>query len=335
MQQKPPDTNFVPPLVRVGGKRPVIAEAPGSTESERLEPLCGGAGSWLRGKVNESGKRTGGIIGEAGLNDEDISYANVINCRPPNNLFPTDVGPDGYISKAEAQVAGEHCRSGHLWPMLRSRKWERLDLLGDKPLRFLGRKGEGIKKWRGSPLRIEGLNDNKPIAIPTYHPAYVARDQSVLPIVVHDLQKGLVCPPEYYSPTPTVEEVRAFNFKKFAFDIETEGFSRRVKMVGLCARPYFALAVPFRGEYLVELRRIFREASEIIGHNSTQFDLPILAEHNVVPGVETKCWDTMLMHHLRFPDFDHDLEFVGTQFTSKPAWKGEKGSLEWYCCRDT
>jgi DNA polymerase I-like protein with 3'-5' exonuclease and polymerase domains len=43
----------------------------------------------------------------------------------------------------------------------------------------------------------------------------------------------------------------------------------------------------------------------------------------------------MLLQHLLFPDFPHDLEFVASQFLSKPAWKSDKSVLETYCCRDT
>jgi DNA polymerase-1 len=46
--------------------------------------------------------------------------------------------------------------------------------------------------------------------------------------------------------------------------------------------------------------------------------------------------DTMLQQHLICPDLPHDLEFVGSQFVSKPAWKQDKsGGWEPYCCRDT
>lgn len=47
-----------------------------------------------------------------------------------------------------------------------------------------------------------------------------------------------------------------------------------------------------------------------------------------------KVYDTMLLQHLVFPDFAHDLEFVGSQFCSKPAWKDQKECLQIYCCRD-
>jgi len=44
----------------------------------------------------------------------------------------------------------------------------------------------------------------------------------------------------------------------------------------------------------------------------------------------------MLMQHLLQPDLPHDLGFLGSFFTNKPAWKHLSGDdEELYCCRDT
>jgi DNA polymerase I-like protein with 3'-5' exonuclease and polymerase domains len=107
------------------------------------------------------------------------------------------------------------------------------------------------------------------------------------------------------------------------------------EMVGLCASATTAMCVPIRGEYISELKRIFRDAKVIIGHNSIQFDLPRLQRLGIKVSEECEHHDTMLLQHLVFPDFPHDLEFVGSQFVSKPAWKSDKQTLEVYCCRDT
>ena len=51
---------------------------------------------------------------------------------------------------------------------------------------------------------------------------------------------------------------------------------------------------------------------------------------------KAQVFDTMLLQHLVCPDLPHDLEFVGSQFVSKPAWKDDKTEgWELYCCRDT
>lgn len=51
-----------------------------------------------------------------------------------------------------------------------------------------------------------------------------------------------------------------------------------------------------------------------------------------------KVYDTLLIQHLLQPDLPHDLEFVASIFSNKPAWKHEGKGEPWYwelrCCRD-
>jgi DNA polymerase I-like protein with 3'-5' exonuclease and polymerase domains len=174
-------------------------------------------------------------------------------------------------------------------------------------------------------------------ALATIHPAALMRDQVLLPVVINDLRKSLQQPPENYILHPSIEQVRAFTATEFAFDIETAywfGDAARITMVGLSDRLYHAMVVPFQGEYVRELKRIFRAARAVIGHNSIQFDMPILRDNGVILSGECQEFDTMLLQHLRFPDLPHDLEFVGSQFSNKPAWKADKKDFELYCARD-
>lgn len=326
MREMFPDATFVAP--REGKNlRLEIGEAPGETENELGKPFAGTSGGFLRSMYHK-----------AGLDEQANSALNVIQCQPPNNIFPTDPEARSYVSAEVASSIVKHCRNAHVLPFLRSRPWERIDLFGDKALRAIGERGGGISLWRGSILTVPAL-DNARIAVPTFHPAYIARDQSMLPVVVNDLRKPLVIEPERYTIYPTVEEVRSFTATRFAFDIETVGWqtgTTRISMVGLSAEDYTSIVVPFEGPYIEELKRIFINATEVIGQNLVQFDLPILAANGVVIRSPKDCmvWDIMLMHHLRFPVFPHNLEFIGKQFTNKGAWKADKVSMETYCARD-
>jgi DNA polymerase I-like protein with 3'-5' exonuclease and polymerase domains len=227
----------------------------------------------------------------------------------------------------------QHCIKTHVEPVLRARPWRRIDIFGDKPLKFLVGKDEGITKWRGSPLPIPILGE-KPICIPTLHPAFVARTQEMFPVVVNDLSKSLITPPEHYNLYPSLADLRDFTATEFAFDIETNGWTQEITLVGICDKPFHVLVVPFRGQYVDELKRIFANAKSVIGHNSLQFDLPVLRKSGVLVAEDCELWDTMLLQHLRFPSLPHDLEFVGSQFSNKPAWKHQKASLELYNARD-
>jgi len=321
-----PDNTFVAPkmphperdLVRL-----VIAEAPGADEAEHGEPLIGGAGRTFSMLLEKA------RIPRAGL-----TIANCIQCRPPDNIFPTDNEARKYISKEEGDEAVKHCFENHLKPLLLFRPWKRVDLLGDKPLRLVAGRSGGVFKWRGSPLEIS-VAGVQLRGLATLHPAYLMRDQVYIPVAVNDLLKPLEIPEEHYNPYPSLDDVQNFKSDRFAFDIETRGFTKEIVCVGLSDRVGHAICVPFRGAYIPELRRIFANAKEVVGHNSLQFDLPILRDSGVAPGPSAVLYDTMLLQHLCFPDFPHDLEFVGSQFVSKPAWKHDKASLEVYCCRDT
>ena len=325
-----PDNTFVSPQLPVPHKdlvRLVIAEAPGEEEAEFGKPLVGGCGRWFDS-----------MLRQAKIDRQGLTIANCIQCRPPDNIFPGDSDSKKYITPKEADEAVSHCRRNHVEPLLSSRNWLRVDLLGDKPLRIIGGK-DGIFKWRGSPFPIDVPGNKQVPGLATLHPAYIMRDQTMFPVAVNDLTKSLEQPPEYYRPFPTLDEVREFRFKRFAFDIEKPkyrelGPNAPVEMVGLSARDCFAMCVPFTGAYIAELKRIFREAEEVVGHNCIQYDLPELRKVDVQVSETCRVYDTMLLQHLVFPDFPHDLEFVGSQFTSKPAWKDNKECLQVYCCRD-
>jgi hypothetical protein len=164
----------------------------------------------------------------------------------------------------------------------------------------------------------------------------------MLLVAANDLKKSLIEPAEHYKPHPTIEDVRNFTATTFAFDIEcprykTLGPNAPAEMVGLCSTSTEAMCVPIRGEYRSELIRIFRDARAVIGHNCIQFDLPKLQDIGIkIHEDQCQVWDTMLLQHLVCPDLPHDLEFVGSQFVSKPAWKDDKqDGWELYCCRDT
>lgn len=274
LQKLFPMNNFVAPFLVPNSTRLCVAEAPGELEAERGEPLVGTSGSWLFGKEVD-GKRSGGLYRAAGVDTATISKCNVLNCRPPDNVFPTDAAARAYISKEEGEAAVAQCLKNHVIPVLKDRKWKRIDIFGSKSLEALCGVTGGIMRWRGSPLPIPELGP-VPICIPTVHPAALARDQSLMPAVVSDLKKSLDTPPEYYNLEPSLEDVRAFTATEFAFDIETRMDTQEITMVGLCDRPYHAMCVPFAGAYKAELKRIFENAKVLYTQNGIAFDIPRL-----------------------------------------------------------
>lgn len=259
-----PNNTLVTPTIGTGN-RLVVAEAPGESEAEIGQPLVGA-----------SGKIFDALLAKARIPRDSLTIINTINCRPPQNIYPTDADARSYISEEDGEKVVRHCFQAHVEPILKSKKWARIDLLGDKALRLLTGLTEGITKWRGSPVVVPAVGD-KPVAIATFHPSYLMRDQVMFPVAVNDLKKSVVPPPEHYNLYPSLADVQAFTATEFAVDIETtREWDPTIKCVGLCARPYEAIVVPFTSLYIPELRRIFKNAKQIIGQNVVAFDLPIL-----------------------------------------------------------
>lgn len=258
-----PNRNLVPPILGPS-LRLEIAEAAGENEEIEGIPLVG-----------KSGQLIDRLWAKAGVQRTEISIANTLSCRPPNNAYPTDDVARAYCSEKEGKEIVSHCYEHHLKPLLQSRDWDRIDAIGNHALEVLT--GEsGIMKWRGSPLPLKG--ETKTRVMPILHPSYLLKDQSYIPSTISDFQKGIQTPPEFYITEPTMEEVQAFQFRKFAFDLETNGFTRQIICVGLCGEAHHAIIVPFRGPYIKELKRIFENAEEVITHNGIAFDMPIIME---------------------------------------------------------
>lgn len=335
-----PKNTFVGPKHGTGS-RLVVAEAPGEDEAIFGEPLVGSSGKWFDAMCRK-----------AGIRREELTIINTVNCRPPDNVYPTDSKATHYISHADGQATIKHCMDAHVWPLVHGKQWTRIDALGNYALQELTGL-DGILYWRGSPLPLKG--EEKVRVLPTIHPSYISRDQTMVPVVVNDLKKNTVVPPEYYNLTPSLEDVRSFTAAEFAFDIETKWGSNAITMVGLCARNYHAMVVPFTGAYIPELKRIFANARSLFGQNHLQFDIPVLQDAGIFVSPDAASWDIMLLHHLLFPQFSgdsgdedrdphrktaggHGLEFISSQFTNKPAWKelyrGQPNYWEHRCARD-
>jgi len=316
------EQNLVPPQVGPS-LRLALAEAPGREEAAQGQPLVGG-----------SGRVMNMLWGKAGIKRESLTIINTINCRPPANLYPTDPAARKYISEPDAKVAVEQCYRNHVKPLLDSRPWTRIDAIGDKALRKLTGKTDGIMKWRGSPLPVHG--EDKPKVIGILHPSYLMRDQSMIPATISDLKKGLDVPPEHYQLQPTVDDVLSFcNAKVLCFDIETDRRTNKITMVGLAVKPYYVTVVPWSGNYIGALMAVFKTAEELVGQNHISFDIPFLERNEVRFDNLKQLWDIMLLHHLVQPDCPHDLEFISSIFTQKPAWKHlNNENMALYCARD-
>ena len=120
-----------------------------------------------------------------------LTIINCIQCRPRDNKFPTDPMARKYISKSDAEQAIKHCLKHHVDPVLRSCKWNRVDLVGGKPLRIVAGNTGRISRLRGRPLRFNRPDCSELKGLAIFHPSYLMRDQAKLHVAANDLAKSL------------------------------------------------------------------------------------------------------------------------------------------------
>ena len=132
-----------------------IGEAPGADEDEQAEPFVGKAGQLLTK-----------IIQTAGLSRQSVYIANILKCRPDT---PGQSAGNRKPTAEEMQTCIPYLH-------------EQIDLIGPKVIVALGAtavegllgKTVGITKLRGQWRTYRGI----PL-MPTYHPAYLLRNQAL------------------------------------------------------------------------------------------------------------------------------------------------------------
>jgi uracil-DNA glycosylase family 4 len=150
----------------------VIGEAPGREETSRLIPFIGPSGKLLRGLMREI----------MGVHGEEVGWANVVSCWPNEGGKGNRTVTPGLIHQAA-------CR-GNLM--------EQVENIGSPFVLLVG--GVALNAFRGD-LQISSVHgqvyvwEGKWIVMPVYHPAFVLRERSNLPVLKADLGKWaeIVC----------------------------------------------------------------------------------------------------------------------------------------------
>lgn len=158
------------PLAKLGRKNIVFGEGNpnsklvfvGEGPGEREDELC-------RPFVGKSGQLLTKILEVADLKREDVFITNVVKCRPPNNRNPQ-----------EDEIA--MCTKLLLFNQIGIIEPKIICTLGAVPAKvFLGPDIK-ITKIRGKTFKIGGF-----IVIPTYHPAYILRNNNELQKFADDI----------------------------------------------------------------------------------------------------------------------------------------------------
>lgn len=112
--------------------RLVIGDMPSEEDGMKGEPFSDGTG-----RVLEM------LLRKAGIRREDVTLLTLLDYYPRDGKFPHDQGEI------------KRCIREHVMPVLLSRPWTRVDIIGEEALKYIGQKREGLFLWRGSPIAID------------------------------------------------------------------------------------------------------------------------------------------------------------------------------------
>lgn len=296
-----------------------------------------------------SGQELNRMLKEAGIVRRECFFTNVFPFQVKDiaNLCgkKADVGVDytlPHIGKAGQYILPEH---------LPALDRLRAELEGIRPnlVVALGATAcwallttNGLASLRGT-VATSSLTPFK--VLPTYHPSAILRNWALRPITVADLLKAkresdypeIRRPQRLIVVNPTLAEIWEWINTKLSTactcDIETKFGT--IEMIGFASDPQNALVVPFfdKGNYwkTFEEEREARRAVRTILENprvvkifqNGLYDLQYILKEGFRPRNCTQ--DTMLLHHALYPEMQKGLGFLGSIYTSEPAWKMMRG----------
>jgi uracil-DNA glycosylase len=192
-----------------------------------------------------------------------------------------------------------------------------------------------------APAGVEGVK-----LLPTYHPAAIFRNWNLRPIILADLLKiqrerasaHITRPARRVLINPTlveistwVSETLSLPAKMLAPDIETH--NGQIRAIGFARSRDDILVVPFISSRSGQSYWALKE-DELLAWNLVRtllespipkifqnglFDMQYLTRMSF--HVRNALHDTMLLHHVLYPELPKDLGFLGSIYTNEPAWK--------------
>jgi uracil-DNA glycosylase family 4 len=152
-----------------------IGEAPGFDEDRQGKPFVGRAGSLLTK-----------IIGAMGLSREDVYICNILKCRPPDNRdpLPDEIGACAPFLRRQIETVN---------PAF-------LCALGSYAARTLLETAQPISRLRGRFHQFRGRK-----LLPTYHPAYLLRNEDKKRDVWEDIKKLMRAMDDKNKASPAID----------------------------------------------------------------------------------------------------------------------------------
>lgn len=319
----------------------ILGEAWGEREELLRLPFVGPAGYCL----NQ-------MLDEAGIKRSECYVSNVFNLRPkPSNDIENLCAPRTAVhNDLPALRPGKYIRDEYLPELERLRA--EIDDANPNVIIAMGNTAAWallddprIGKIRGT--TTQGKTGHK--VLPTYHPAAILRQWDLRHVTVLDLMKAKresefpeVRRPRRYIHIPeTISDIEEFYNEHYrdlgpsgaiAADIETA--AEQITCIGFSSVPTHSFVIPFvdarrGGSYWSSrseevqawgwVRTILKSDARKVFQNGL-YDIHYLWRRYGI-SVNNAGEDTMLLHHALQPESEKGLGFLGSVYTSEPAWK--------------
>jgi len=294
---------------------------------------------------------------EAWLRAAGIGMTNVLALRPPDNkLENLSVAKTALPDKGKNYVHGPISTGNYLRPEFLpevDRLVSEISATSPNLILALGNTAcwavlgtTGIGGIRGTVSTSQKPRGLKTLA--SYHPAGVMRNWAWRPIVVADLMKAwresaspvIIRPSRSILINPTIDEVEAWTSQTISaspalLSVDIETSKGMITCIGFARSSTEAMVIPFdshsatgNGSYWcgrAEEERAWLAVSRLLASTlpkvfqNGMYDLQYLLRVGLK--VANCAEDTMLLHHSIFPELQKGLGFLGSIYTSEPAWK--------------
>jgi uracil-DNA glycosylase family 4 len=342
----------------------LIGEAPGADEDQSGVPFVGA-----------SGRELDRMLAETNISGTDCWWTNPYKVRPPDNKLDrmSEYGIPDRMFQAQFFEELNEFKPTFIVPLGATP----LGILC--PFTINKRtQSAAISKYRGSILRSD-LIPWEHYVVPSYHPAFLfraweERQNAVLCLAkvseefqwwkTHSNQlqplpqRKLIADPaaddalDYLrsvlaSPPETVVSIDIENIGVYRGKYKTPQRNRVPYVIGFSINPDCGVSIGLAEYEREKTPRIWSLINQIlqskrqVGQNYYTHDLPWLQYIGFSPNIHV-VHDTLVRHHVLWPECSHKLEYQAFQYTREPYWKDEgktwtvkeRNKMKLYNCKD-
>lgn len=314
---------IVPGFGSPTAKIAIVGEAPGSYEDMQLKPFVGPAGTVLEQCLHA-----------AGLIRSEVYMTNTVKVKPPGN----DIAPYYSTTRGTFTAAGMEW-VGLLREELNAHQCNVIVACGATAAAACAGVSR-ITKYRGYVFPSIEL-DRERIVIPTIHPAAAMRGMYIYRhLIAADLkkakalsnEKNLVRPErqlvtEFGSVEEVLEWLEYYKSRPIV-SVDIEVLNYELSCIALSSDPKIAVSIPIaHGWTEMEEIQIFRGLQSVLSSPSVKvfqngvFDIHFLLTRCGLT-VSGPIEDTMIGHHIMYPELQKGLAFLGSIYCGTQAyWK--------------